>query len=653
MSRALISKIPASEIRPYIKSTRNSNNIGGGLVLLPRLGAVTFDFSKTAATFCTINFKRDSGNGFLLSNSNGASREHQVTSKSVQAISFELGPDKLLNLSRSQRSRGNVIIMEVLLYEEHKAIKWNDELKKCKDHACLRLVGDDLYASEGAYINGIGVTIKAEPSNMVVTDGSGIRFIGPCKITYLNVVGGQAPPPPKEEPIKKAELVYDTAVDSFNNTYCNGHATASSEGVVLNNLGAYSVPIPDIVFGKSYKITVFATRVDGNGKLMFGLTPNVNSASYNLVTINGKLMSNVVTPTQDNQEYSVSFWRPGSSTGHVKISKIVVEESSSSAGFTQLVPSEYPHINLTVSPALAPKILTEPVVTDSASSIIVSSSDAGIGIVDKIEASSKRFAIFPAPKNSLVVSDIEGSVKACGFTARQWLFRLQATFPNIKHDTESKVAVCDVNSIINAPVILLQEFSGVKRDQIASLESAKTIFTPSLENKALLSHWFPKATVDVCQLPLPKTRDRGSENGYFMYFESDRIYTKHLLDVTNEKLCIVGTRLNIPAKHTYLSDYEDHDVLCKYIAGSNGLIDLNRNTHYRSGIVDLALGLGVPVLTNNINYFGRATLVRHTDSSMVSKELLSEGLRKLEAPDPNKNHNDAVVGLLRRLGVVA
>lgn len=613
MSRALISKIPASEIRPYVKSTRNSNNIRGSLVLLPRLGAVTFDFSKTNATFCTINMKRDSGNGFLLSNSNGANHEHQVTSKLVQAVSFELGPDKMLNLSRSQRSHGNIVILEVLLYEDSISINWNEELKKAKDHACLRLVGDSLHATEGAYINALGVTIKADPPNMVTTDGSGVRFLGPCKITYLNIVGGQSaqPEPEKEESLSEVETVYDTVADGFNNAFCNGHATASSDGVVLNNLGVYSVPVPGIVFGKSYKIDVFASRVDGNGKFMFGLTPNVNSVSYKLVPINGKTMSNVVTPIQANQQYFVSFWRPGSSTGHLKVTKIVVSEYN---GVDQVLiknPVNESHILLSSNPSVVQeKSATEKSATFTSYPVVTDTGSLGLYREEIINGSVLEAAI-----PSFKFGHVDISLRPRTWSAHNWVSKfcnfidgvsvdsLQLQGAN-KSTTEDSVLVTDIFNLVQSRRVLLEEFISVPDAKaLEVLKKADLVGTPSLMNAQFLRTHLGDKVVQVPKYWPVFDVEQNQEGSYNLLICRDPEVARRFVQVyqdsnCSKKLVVVGYRGSyIPVK--YYDEFVPYPKLLSLILNADAIVDLPRNIHYYSGLLDLAFSADKNIVTTN------------------------------------------------------
>jgi hypothetical protein len=648
MSRALISKIPVSGIGSYIQSTRNVNNIGNGLVLLPRTGAITLDFSNTNATSCTINFKRESGNGLVFANAGSVSCEYQITSKTVQALTFDLGQDKIIRLNRTVRSRGNIIILDVSLWGEALQSNWNDELRKCKEHACLRLVGTELYASEGAYIKGTGITIQTDPPNVCTTNGEGIKFTASCKILKLNIVEQQKelePSPPKTT----GEVIFDTNVSGFNRIYCNNFASSDSGGIILDHHGSYTIPLSSIKSGQRYAIHVYISRLDGNGKVMFGLTPDTGTSMF--VTAGGvssKDFTLNTVPSIAQQGYSVSVWRHSSATGKVKIDRIIVERTDSvqqEDGSSVLTKN---HFTLSNIPSVEPIIPQLRAVNDYP----LTESDSN-DVVGKYEKISKQFAIFPAPIVNPQALNVVGSVSVRGFKSRQWLYRAQTMLPGIVSNSGSGILICDVDTVAASPRVWIGEFSGDKQAALAPLAQSQVIFTPSLENKLMLSQWFPNADVKLCDLPLPKIQDKQDPDDYYMYMEESKSFTEHLLNIWDgTNLCIIGTRLKVPDGMRYMSDYVEYEKLSESMSKCKGLITLTHNNNFKSGIVDLALSMGVPVLTNNTHYFEKAKVVRHTPSSMITKEMLQNGLRQMSSTNPDPNHNDSVIGSLRTLGII-
>ncbi len=646
MSRSLLSKIPVSGIRPYIQSTRNTNNIGSGLVLLPRTSALTLDFSTTNATSCTINFKRESGNGLIFTNSGSTNNEYQITSKTIQSITLDLGSDKIVKLNRTTRSRGNVVLLDVTLWGESLQSNWNQELKKSKDHGCLRLIGDELYASEGAFIKGTGITIQTDPPNVCTTDGEGIKFNASCKVVKLNILE------PKEQeptPIQiTGTVIFDTQNAGFNRVYCNNYSASTSSGIILEHRGSYTVPLPAIKSGQKYTVRVYVTRLDGNGKVLFGLVPDDGVSMFATAGASSKDFVLCTTPTLIQQGYSVAVWRHDSATGRVRIDRIVVEQTDELqvSGTDVLTKNHFTLSNVQNVVSPIDKFIT-------AESIGELSSFESENVIHKYEALSKHFAIFPTPIVNQDALSVVGKVSVRGFKAKQWLYRTQTMLPNITHESNCGILICDVNCVTASPRVWLGEFTGDKQSLLAPLHQSQMIFTPSLENKVMLKQWFPNADVNVCDLPLPKIHNKQETEECYMYLEDDSSYTENLLNIWNgNNLCIVGTKLRIPDGMKYLSDYTEYNILSDYLSKCKGLISLTTNTNFKSGIIDLALSMGVHVVTNNTNYLGKAAVVRHTKHSMITKNLLEEGLGNMSYTNPNQSHNDSVIGSLRVLGII-
>src|SRR5690606_10238645 len=94
----------------------------------------------------------------------------------------------LVQIHRTSRSRGDVSILDISLYAETMdAAGWNHQISKCSKHHCLRLIGNDLHASEGAFIHGNILSVQTEPNNMFVNNGEVVKFLGSCKIIELTI----------------------------------------------------------------------------------------------------------------------------------------------------------------------------------------------------------------------------------------------------------------------------------------------------------------------------------------------------------------------------------------------------------------------------------------------------------------------------------
>lgn len=646
MEKAVLRKIPISEAGQYIKSSKNLVTMGGVLSLKPKNSVVVFDFSKTEATSCKLKFRRDSGNGLLLSHCAGKNVEHQIVSKSGQDFTLPLGPRKDLHLHRTTRSNGIVSISEIILYGE-KVANWNALLKRCDEHGCLRLVGDDLFASEGGFVKGPGIVVKTDPPDAFKQEDDLIKFVKSCKITSLSIDGDNKLVNTNERVFRS--VVFDTKDEGFSQDFCNSHAKAEGGCAVIDRRGSISIPLTGVVPNQSYNITVFASNIDGNGKMIFGLLPNTGESAYTLLGNKIKESKMTVTPSGGGN-YFVSVWRHPSSKGRIRVQRVVVEKKE---GELVSEPREIRHITLSgveqdqPVPTFVPQksVISEPITAITTS--------PGPEAIDKVEAASRQFAIFQTPPVQAGATDAKGSVAVKGHKARLWLSRLQSMYPNVKDNASSALVICDVHNVVPAQKVWLEEFSGGQLRVLDSLAQAKVIYTPSLKNKVLLSDAFPRATIEVVPLPLPRIHSRGKTENYFLYVENNKEDTQHLLSVFDPKrLCIVGTKVTIPKGTRYISEYDLYTNLSLALSKAKGLIDLSVNTHFRSGLVELALGMGVPVLTNNHQYIGKAKVVRHTRTEKVSQKALNDGIASLKFSEEETTYNDKVLGTLKQLGVL-
>lgn len=655
MEKVLLKKVIATDLRPYIEVSRNVSLLNNAFVMHPRTGSLVLNLNGTNATSCTITFKRISGNGVVSLNSFGKNNGYQINSQTFQGLSVDVGGDYKVHLHRTHRSRGDLAILDISLYGFKDMIDWNAELKKCETHACLRLVGDELIAASDAFIKGSGIDIQTSPPNMFYKEGNLVRFKGACKVTSLSI-GASAdyiptpiPEPVYVPPIEPLKIIYDTQMFGFSQVHCN-NATASTTSVVLDNKGSYTVPLKSIVGGKNYVITIYVSRLDGNGKLLFGFLPSKN-ATYNVVGgASVKTFSIQAVPELGDQNYSVSIWRHSSSKGRVQINRITVHEGVLSGSITR----QPIHVELTSSVPVTHQQLVQPEIFES----FTNYNPVDMSIYDAVEFSSKKFAILPAFTATNAINDIQGSVFVRGYGSRLWLNKIQSMYPGIVNDPKSSnIGFCDIGCVggfSNFRAVWVEEFVGDQKQQLQSLANVKVILTPSLTNQVMLREWFKNADVRLVGLPLPKIIDKNNTGNYYFYVENSRAYTKHLLSIWNpeNEIHISGTKVRIPSFGKYISEYDTFETFSAELANSKGLISFGVNTHYISGIIDLALSLGVPVLTNNHNYINKAVVLRHVPSSPIDSSMLKFGLDRLKEGQPETCYNDKVIRTLHEMGVV-
>ena len=191
MDRILLDKISVSNLQDYTQSNR-STTISGSAFILPPRSFVVLNFNRKDVDECQITFRRDSGNGLMVTHCDGRNVEHRVSSKSGEELNFRLKSEKKIHIHRTPRGTGNIAITSVLLYgKAMTSVNWNDELKKSDSYECLRLVGDDLFAAEGGFIKGMGIVVETEPASCFSYDAAGVKFHTGCKIIALRIAGGR------------------------------------------------------------------------------------------------------------------------------------------------------------------------------------------------------------------------------------------------------------------------------------------------------------------------------------------------------------------------------------------------------------------------------------------------------------------------------
>ncbi|MFW9876814.1 MAG: hypothetical protein ACFFG0_27285 [Candidatus Thorarchaeota archaeon] len=633
METSFFRKLSAPEIMEFISYSKDVVLLNNVLVMQPKTSSLTLDFSSTSAKSCIITFRRDAGNGIFFFSSGGKIKNYQVTSKTGQGVSCSIDNGKIV-VNRNQRSRGTISILDISLYKMKKTKKeWKVEISKCLGHACLRFVGDELHASEGAWIKGPGILVETSPAGMFKEEGNVVKFIGSCIVVDLKVDGKAKP---KEQPIQplhsaqsiipiltteitersgggSIKTVYDSSVSSFIQHYCNNQACAMASGVEIDNKGSYIIPIDSLDAGQRYRITVWVSKIDGNGKMAFGFLPDQSSTNIKIVSNQNKSYSIDFVPN-NNGPFSLGVWRPNSSKGKIKLTRISLETTGEK---TEIQISNYVNAG--------------------------GLSEQSLGFKNTVESKSKFFSIFVKPKPVKDFIKLPGKVNASGFYANLWLNRVQILFPGIEN-SKSGVVICDVDNIIGGNCVWIKEFKGNFKNRLDALKNTKVIFTPSLTNKIQLAEWFPQASIKILELPLPKTTNGNTNGDFCVYLEDSKQYTQQLFNTNKYKLHIVGTRCKIPENCKYISEYSSFEVVSKSLSSCAGLLSFNDNNHYKSGIIELALNSGIPVITNNNYYINKAKVIGQINANNL---VLPQ-----KKPVPNNDHNKIVIDTLKQLGVI-
>ncbi|MFA5758935.1 MAG: hypothetical protein WC942_06230, partial [Clostridia bacterium] len=206
-------KLTAGELKEFIKTSKDVFVSGSNMILQPRTGVVTFDFSAIDGVYCIFRFIRKSGNGLILLTSGRVQKQYQIASMRGQDIGINIEGGRV-TVSRTQRGMGDLAIVEVSVYKN--LPNWDVELKRAKGHSCIRKVGDGLYASEGGSIQGDVLLIETSPDNAYVREGDIVKFVKYCEILKLSVCGQPPPSFIKSNTIPNNQPKQQLFVDSIN-----------------------------------------------------------------------------------------------------------------------------------------------------------------------------------------------------------------------------------------------------------------------------------------------------------------------------------------------------------------------------------------------------------------------------------------------------
>lgn len=359
-----ILKISFENFKNYIS---NSNGVffpanSHELILQSKIGSISYNFSDLSPCFCSIKFRRISGNGLVLISNAKSSKEYQISSQTVQEILFPLNGDNNVKLNRTIRSRGDISIFEINLLKDVDMNKqeWNIELRKAVSYRLLRLIDNYLMASSDANIIGNITEITTDPPNMYVRKENGVFFINSCKIISLKI---DNEPKIKQQPYETFQIptpvqvfenssiqnkiiknsiqidnksVYDTSLYAFNQSYCGKSAIATPQSVVIDFDGSYTIPMKMLSSNSSYTLAIDVEKIDGNGKFVFGILPETSSIK-NQIAQNSRKTFLTKIETNNQNEFNINIWRAIASTGRIKITRIVLFPSNES-----LVPDYVP-----------------------------------------------------------------------------------------------------------------------------------------------------------------------------------------------------------------------------------------------------------------------------------------------------------------------
>lgn len=649
-------QITSKEFKKYISSHRSCSFTTQGCVLSPRNSLLSLDLSFIEYDCqCTLQFKRRSGNGKMVIKANGKGNAATARATTLQGITVTLGEDKKLEVLRVKDCSGELILCSidvqrigpepesepksepksepnskpkpkppvVIVPEE---MDWGTVIKMCGGSKGLKLSNEILYASEGAILkDGSKITsVETEPPNVTKRVGKKIQFIYPCQVLsilsdgYLQdknekyvhmhrpatvvVLGPKNSPPTSVDvslplPIDPVENVYDS---QGSNLYLNaqgrkGVVNSGGSRITVKRGGEFTLPISNLSSNMLYTLAITLQKISGNGRISLSFSGIAGAGEIDLIAPAraGEVFANLNSGVDYvGGGYSLRVFRPEKSVvGEVMIDRIrIVHGVPIDPGPRNIVL----HVDHTTK--------------TPCKSLLRKTTDYSLREADEdIKNTFKHFSVLECPRyeNIKVHEDISCPIQAIGRNAEQWFNKISPIFPNIRN--KPGVAVCSIEDLIESPTVWIEEFDhNASAHQLVKLKNSNVICTPSLTNLYVLRRWMPGKNIQLRHRPWPILGPKQeAKESYCIYLEKDSNVTDMLVDVWKQDfgaLYVVGARRKFPNHIHYISEYEPYSELYNKIAGAYGIIDISANSHYISGVLELATALGLQVATNNHKY---------------------------------------------------
>jgi hypothetical protein len=354
MGQHLIAKLSASELTPFIRESRACRNIGDAYELESKFGKMSLAFDKFKYDSCTISFRRISGNGLVSVFCDAEFANVYIRSKVNQEVTIKTNRNPI-NIVRTMISEGGIQILGIALYSSRDVDEeWRTVMSKCSEHKSIRIVDGNLIASAGG-------SIKAGKINHIVTEPNGAyRMTGEKQVDFpiaCRVIALEAEPEPKRArpspimtiasdivipakpiplslPVQTDRLSDDylaiyTSGTTFTSAFCNRWAIVGPGHVKMDYRGEYTIPLKDVMAGYSYIVTIGTLRINGNGRYLVDIIPEIeglNKWTSNVHTaLDTKGIESFTITAGSGGSFKLVIGRHSSSRGDIAISSITVK----------------------------------------------------------------------------------------------------------------------------------------------------------------------------------------------------------------------------------------------------------------------------------------------------------------------------------------
>jgi hypothetical protein len=672
-------KISSLEIKDRVKSCKMCKFTPSECVLDPKSSKLVLDF-KDLGKLQKVDLlvKRKSGNGTFQVQFGERRHSFSVLQTTPQRITVT-GTGPWVEISRNRDSVGLLSLVGLEVFAEDESVNsmpdWKSIIKRCGKYSHLRMVGGELFAATGGYIEDKGriVHLETDPPNMFVRESKKVSFVGSCKVTRIQLKENQpvvakkpfvsnreapspaiaAPaisvnasgvkpvigtPPSKaiSEPVPPEisnSIVFNSIEEKSFDKYLHvkgKHLDAvRSDGktlISLKNGAQCSFTINNLNDSTDYLCIVTGKALNGNGRLGLNFSykegdfSNYGQVTFSSSIFGHKYVSLKSLPRQFGKIPRLNLFKARGDIGQVLIERIIIIENVDIQHAKDMVATG--HLKNFLGSGLG-----------SVSVPIQVESD------DKIYQKSKTYARYLEFKPKSIINK-KGLVIPQTESGALWAQKM-ISMTNVKvakKATLKSLAVGKPGLKTISEKVWLDHFHHESNLSLLKELNGKKIFTPSKLNQETIKSFCPDSTVLVQTKPLPwvqpKFLNLFKNRNYIVSFHRSKESTDRLIELWKDEyphLVLVGVRGNFKSKVIPVNEYLSYDILVGILLQSQGVIDFDRVSDKSSGMVKLSVNLGIPTMTTSWEYFEDSNMFIPSVNGYPNASFLEEAYQKIKA----------------------